>query len=280
MTRKPGIPAIDADTKRLEKLQARSKKAKGIVGKFFQLPHADGYAFYSVVAAEGQRVQIQHEALLDAWQDCILGAGGWFPREQIEPIIKRQEQAQKTFSALAEKQQSEKAKYGMVVGAAAVADLGQNADVYDLASWAWKRGHRNGHKDVRILKDGRMPWANDIAAALIDSGCFPAIEHLKDPVVFIMLTDKFSDPIAHRNPPPAKEEVLAKVKEAFIAAIGVAPEGLKIERTESKYLDNNSLTVLNGQGVKVGSVCYNAADGAILQVNVAFYVDEKGVRSE
>jgi hypothetical protein len=280
MTNKTGIPAIDADTKKLEALMARSRKATGLIGKFFQLPHADGYAFYSVEEEKGKNVRLQHHALIDAWQDSVLGAGGWFPRKQIEPIIRGQEKAHRAFEAMAKQQKSERELYAEIVGAAALADLGDKADVYDLASWAWKRGHRNTLDDPRIYKNGRKPWANDIASAIIDSKLFPAITYLKEPVVFIMLADKFHDPIVHRNTPPSAFAVLGAVEDAFKKAVGIIPNGLGVTRTASKYLDNTRLDILNPEGVKVASVCYDAADGKILQVSVAFQVDEKGVKSE
>jgi hypothetical protein len=282
MTKKTGIASIDADTEKLEKLEARSAKATGLVGKLFSLPHADGAAIYTVEEEKGSKVRIVNQPIHDAWQDDVLGAGGWFPRKQIEPIIRRQESFSKAMDSAAKRQKSDREKYAELVGAAALADLGAKADVYALASWAWKRSFRGGTKDARILKEGaRLPWANDIASGLIDSGCFEAIEALKkDSVVFIMLSDKFSDPIIYRNAPPSAFAVLGAVEDAFKKAVGVVPNGLGVTRSESKYLDNTRLDVLNPEGVKVASVCYDAADGKILQVSVAFQVDEKGVRSE
>lgn len=282
MAKKTGIAMIDDHTEKLEKLEARSAKATGLVGKLFSLPHADGSAIYTVEEEKGAKVRIVNQPLFDAWQDGVLGAGGWFPRKQIEPIIRRQEAFSKAMDNAAKRQKSDREKYAELVGAAALADLGDKADVYALASWAWKRSFRGGVKDARILKEGaRLPWANDIASGLIDSGCFPAIEALKEPVIFIMLADKFTDPIVYRNAPPAKDAVLAAVNDAFKAALGIeAPKGLGVLRAESKYLDNTRLEILGVGGKKIAGVCYDAADGKILQVSVNFQFDEKGVRSE
>jgi hypothetical protein len=280
MIKKTGIASIDADTAKLEKLEARSAKATGLVGKLFSLPHADGSAIYTVEEEKGSKVRIVNQPIHDAWQDDILGPGGWFPRKQIEPIIRRQESFAKAMDQAAKRQKSEREQYAEIVGAAALEDLDQKADVYELASWAWKRGQRNGLKDARIMKQGRMPWANDIAAALADSKAFPAINSLNDSVKFIMLADKFHDPIVHRNAPPSAFAVLGAVEDAFKKAVGVVPNGLGVSRPESKYLDSTHLDILNPEGVKVASVCYDAASGKILQVNVGFQVDEKGLRSE
>lgn len=278
MAKKTGIPMIDADTEKLERLETRSAKAKGLVGKLFSLPHADGSAIYTVEEEKGAKVKIAHHALFDGWQDNILGAGGWFPRKQIEPIIRKQEAFSRAIDTAAKRQKTEKEKYAEIVGAAALADLGEKADVYELASWAWKRGFRGGFRDERILpKERNLPWANDIAAGLADSGLFPAIAQLNDKIVFIMVADKAQDPIAYRNAPPTKEAVLEAVESAFQQAMGIGPKGLGIIRAESKYLDNTRLEIIGLGGKKVGSVCYDAANGKILQVNVGFQVDEKGV---
>jgi hypothetical protein len=282
MAKKTGIPTIDADSEKLEQLEARSDKAKGLVGKLFKLPHADGYAYYTVEEEKGQKVRVVNQALLDAWQDNILGPGGWFPRKQIEPIIRREEGMAKIFEDASKRQKSEREQVAEIVGAAALADLGAAADVYDLASWAWKRSFRGGVKDPRILKEGaRAPWANDIAAALADSGRFPAIDRLNDKVIFIMLADKVQDPIVYANEAPSDDIVLGKVMEAFQKAVGTdRVYNLKVVKSDSKYLDNTSLMILGTNGNKVGSVSYDPKDGRILQVNIAFQVDEKGVRSE
>lgn len=280
MSKKTGIPAIDNDNEKLEQLEARSAKATGLVGKLFSLPHADGAAIYTVEEEKGTKVRIVNQPLLDAWQDGVLGAGGWFPTKQIEPIIRRQEGLSKAFERAAVEQKVKLKNYAEIVGAAALADLDPKADVYELASWAWKRGCRNGYKDARIMKSGLMPWASDIASAMADSNVFIALRPPQDKIVFIMLADKMQDPIIHRNAPPAKESFIEHVKEAFRTALGIAPEGLEVVRPESKYLDNTFLTIKNSKGDKVASVCYDAADGKILLVSVSFQIDEKGVRSE
>jgi hypothetical protein len=277
MNKKTGIPAIDNDTEKLEKLEARSAKATGLVGKLFTLPHADSCAYYTVEEEKGQKVRVLNHALYDAWQDNILGAGGWVPRKQIEPIIRQQEGMAKIFETAAKKQKTEKEKYGEIVGTAALADLDATADVYGLASWAWKRSRRGPIKDDRLLKNGLNPWANDIAAALIDSGCFPTLKALKDPIAFIMLADKFEDPIIYSNDPPSVDVVLGKVMEAFQKAVGTdRVYNLKIVESDSKYLDNTYLTILGPSGNKVGSVQYDPKDGKIRQVNISFQMYEDG----
>lgn len=277
MTKKTGIPAIDNDTEKLEKLQDRSEKAKGLVGKLFTLPHADSCAYYTVEEEKGQKVRIVNQPLYDAWQDGVLGAGGWVSRKQIEPIIRQQEGMAKIFENAAKEQKSDKQKYAEIVGAAAFHDLGDAADVYELASWAWKRSRRGVVKDDRLLRNGLNPWANDIAAALIDSGRFSAIKALKDNIVFIMLSDKFQDPIVYANEPPSDAAMLTAVKEAFLRATGAAPSGLYLVERESKYLDNTVFTIMNGQSDKVGSVTYDPKDGTILSVGIAFQVDKNKV---
>lgn len=282
MMKKTGIPTIDADTEKLEKLEARSVKAKGLVGKLFSLPHADGSAIYTVEEEKGAKVRIVNQPLFDAWQDVVLGAGGWFPKKQIEPIIRRQEAFSKAMNSAVEHQKSEREQFGEIVGVAALADVGAKADVYDLASWAWNRSFRGGVKDARILKEGaRAPWANDIASALIDSGRFEALKALKESVIFIMLADKSSDPIVYANLPPPDGVVLIKVMDVLRKVIGPIPvSNLTVVKSDSKYLDNTYLTILGTEGSKIGSVCYDPKDGKILQVNIGFQVDEKGVRSE
>jgi len=278
MATKTGIPAIDEYDAILKKLQARSDKAKGLVGKLFKLPHADGYAFYVIEEEKGQKVRIENQPIGDAWQDNILGAGGWFPRKQIEPIIRREEGLAKVFENAARRQESEDEKLQRSVVEAILGDLGAAADVYDLAHWAWDRGGRGGKKkDARIYQPGgRAPWADALARAIAKSGRFLAIKALKDDYAFTNLADSFQDPRIYRNPAPPKDAVLAKVREVFLEAVGVAPEGLDVVRKPSEYLTHTFLTIVGKGGVEIGSVCYEAKDGSIVNVQIGFQKDGKG----
>lgn len=275
MIKKTGIPAIDKDTEKLEKLQARSEQATGLVGKLFTLPHADSCAYYTVEEEKGQKVRVLNHALYDAWQDDLLGAGGWVSRKQIESLIRRNEHMTKMFDQMHNEQKSEKKKVARAVGTAAFVDLGSNVDVYTLASWAWNRSRRGTVKDERIIKNGMIPWANDIASALIDSDIFPALQALKEPVVFIMLADKFQDPIVYANKPPSDAVMLTAVTDAFLVTVGAAPSGLYLVENESKYLDKTVFVIMNAQSEKVGSVTFDPATGKILRVGISFQVDDK-----
>lgn len=283
MAKKTGIPAIDEDSEKLDQLEARSAKAKGLVGKLFTLPHADSCAYYTVEEEKGQKVRVLNHPLYDAWQDGVLGAGGWVSRKQIEPIIRQQEGMAKIFENAAKQQKTEKEKYAEIVGSAAAADLGVAVNVYELASWAWKRSMRGTVKDDRILKPGaRAPWANDIAAAMIDSGRFEAIKALKDKIVFIMLADKFQDPVVYSNLPPSDGDVIIKVREAFQVAVGgpLSVSNFKVAKSDSKYLDNTVFTIMNAQGMKVGSVSYDPKDASIVGVNISFQIEQGKVANQ
>lgn len=276
--RKTGVASIDKDSERLEALEKRSKAAKGLVGKLLAIPHADGHAYYTVEEEKGAKVRLEWHDIHDAWQDNILGGGGWAARKQVEPIIRRDEGFAEAMEGAARRQESENEKLQKSVVSAVVKDIGLDADVYDLAHWAWDRGNRGMKKaDARIYKPGgRAPWADAIAHAIADSKLFPAVKALKDDYAFQGLADSFQDPRIYRNPAPAKESVLAKVREVFQEAVGVAPEGLDVVQTPSKYLTHTFLTIVSKSGIKVGSVCYDPKDGAVLNVQIGFQKDGKG----
>lgn len=273
--RKTGIESIDKDTERLEALEQRSAKASGLVGKLFTLPHADGCAYYTVEEEKGRQVRVQWHDIHDAWQDNILGAGGWFSRKQIEPIIRQQEGMEKVFESARKSQDNENQKLEKSLHAAVVTDLGKNPDIYDLAHWVWERGNRGKVKDERIYKPGgRAPWAIDVADALERLKVFPAIEKVKEEYAFIRFCEGFEDPLVYKNQAPPKEAVLAKIREAFLEAVGVTPEGLDLVRPTSKTLMDTSFTVVWKAGVKIGKLWYDPKDGSVVSIRIGF--EKKG----
>jgi len=278
MTKKTGIPAIDGFEAALKRLQERSHKAHGLVGKLFTIQVADGYAYYTVEEEKGAKVRIEHRDLLDGYAAPVFEGGGWFPRKQVEPIVRREEGMARVFESARRSQESEDEKLMKSVVAAVVNDLGLDVDVYDLAHWAWDRGGRGTKKaDARIFKPGgRALWADALARAITGSRLFPAVKALQDDYAFTNLADSFQDPRVYRNPAPPKEAVLAKVREIFQEAVGVAPEGLDVVRKPSKYLTHTFLTIVGKGGVEIGSVCYEAKDGSVVNVRIGFQKDGKG----
>ena len=82
---------------------AEMKKSKesgeGLIGKVFELPIADGYSYYEVTKVYKTKVHIKCRLDLcpDKWMDRMLGEGGSFPRNMIEPIILANESMAKIF---------------------------------------------------------------------------------------------------------------------------------------------------------------------------------------
>lgn len=70
------------------------------VGKLFRTQVADGYAYYEVVKINKRTVRIKwrEDLCADKWQDQILGAGGSFATNVIEPLILREEALDRIFS--------------------------------------------------------------------------------------------------------------------------------------------------------------------------------------
>lgn len=83
--------------KETNKAFKKSRKLTGCVkGKVFHTPVADGSAHYIVTNAGTRNVTIEWRNFgCDAYYDNILGCGGSFPRNIIEPIIERQEHWEK-----------------------------------------------------------------------------------------------------------------------------------------------------------------------------------------
>jgi len=69
------------------------------VGKLFFIPVADGEAYYEVIKVFKTTVHIKRrpDLCLDDYQDWMLGEGGSFSRNKIEPVIVAQEQLSKTL---------------------------------------------------------------------------------------------------------------------------------------------------------------------------------------
>lgn len=69
------------------------KLPKGLQkGKWFRLPHADGYAYYVVTAVFRKNCDIEWRHFSgDAWVDDVLGWGGRFPKTMIAPLVQRED---------------------------------------------------------------------------------------------------------------------------------------------------------------------------------------------
>lgn len=277
MAKKTGIASVDKDEETYAELVERSRKAKGLVGKLLSLPAGDGSAYYTVEEERGKEVRLQHHAIGDAWTDSLLGNGGWFPRKQIEPIIRAKENLDKVFADAGARQDREQERLQETVAKAALADLGYEADLYDLAHWCWERDSRRNGADARISKmGGHAPWPGDIARAMLLSCSFRALARMvEDTYPFVNLAESFDDPRVYKKAPPPSIVVLAAVGLAFEEAIGVAPQGLMVEKPASKYLTSTTLAVKNKDGVQIASVSYRPSNGAIEHIDVHF-AKEKG----
>jgi len=273
--RKTGIASIDRDLERLKAIQERSDKAQGLVGKLLQIQKADGYAYYTVEEEKGAKVRVSWHDVLDAWQDDILGQGGWFARKLVEPLIRAQEGFRKIMDDHGRKSDREYAKRRESVVKAAVADLGRNADVYDLAYWVWSRADRSGKPDPRIYtSEIAGTWANDLAHDLIESKQFPALLRLANDYDFTRLCESHEDPRIYRNPPPHKGQILAMVAQALVEQLGAAPDKLDLLRIETERLTSAVFAILAGPSLKtVGKVWYEPKDGRVIQVKFEFEKD-------
>ena len=71
-------------TAEFEQAQKTSNKAKGLVGKLFDMPVADGMAWYVVTAETARTATVEWRGFcLDRWVDRTYGYGGKFPKKMI-----------------------------------------------------------------------------------------------------------------------------------------------------------------------------------------------------
>lgn len=272
--RKTGIASIDQDSEKLAILEKRSKKAKGIVGKLIFFPAGDGNAIYSIEAEKGNQVLVKWHDIHDAWTTPLLGQGGWFARNQIEPHVVQQDKMASFWEEAGKRQRTNEAKRRDSVVAAVLSDLGQNPDLFALAHWCWERGARQPlfMKDKRIYHNretmGNGPFANDLARAVVDSKKFPALKGLDD-IDFTMLADGFEDPMVFKKEPPAKEKILAKVREMFETRLGVVPPSLDVIREKSTRLQSTAF-LIQVKGKTVGGLHYDPKTGEPVEITVAF----------
>jgi hypothetical protein len=102
------IPSFNPDTHRSEypegdphrwqqeQYDAASEQSKALgdkfaAGKLFKVPVGDGYAFYLVTKVNPRTCDVEWRGFSpDRWTDQVLGYGGRFPRERIEPLVARE----------------------------------------------------------------------------------------------------------------------------------------------------------------------------------------------
>ena len=96
------LPAdIQAEMDHIDRLfDADGQNAgKFMAGRLLSIPMGDGYAVYEVtkVTPKTATVKWRPDAAMDDWQDQILGDGGTFPRDRIEPLVERQDRISSLF---------------------------------------------------------------------------------------------------------------------------------------------------------------------------------------
>ena len=70
--------------------QSQKLPEKLCVGKVFTLCVADGKVLYKVTAVQKTQVRVELiDGGPDNYADAVLGAGGWFPKRSIEPLVIR-----------------------------------------------------------------------------------------------------------------------------------------------------------------------------------------------
>lgn len=82
-----------------KKTREKSNKAETLKDKMFNVPVADGRAYYVVTKVNKKTVHVEWRGFCpDRWRDSVLGIGGKFPKERIESLVKRNEGLAKLFS--------------------------------------------------------------------------------------------------------------------------------------------------------------------------------------
>lgn len=273
--KKTGIPFIDEGTERLEALEKRSDAAKGLVGKLFTVQVGDGYAYYTVEAEKGQKVLVKWHDIHDAWAARDFKQGGWFSRKSVENEVLAQDGMRKIFEDHGNRQDVARAERRASVLDAIGADLARNADVYDLASWCWQRGHWGKKSDMRIERNEKVlgrSGADALAHDLVDAKLFPAIKALKDGITFVVLADGLIDPAVYKNPPPDEVKVMNEVRRVFQDVLAVMPR-VTVRRVESDSLTDTSFKIIMDAFNEIGTVWYDPKDGKVIKVSIAFGKD-------
>ena len=96
------IPGDEFDAyvqKEYDKAKAKSKRAKGIVGKMLSVGVADGSAYYVVTKDHGRTVTVEWRGFcLDRYTDSVLGWECTLDKRNIEDRIYSQEKLEELFA--------------------------------------------------------------------------------------------------------------------------------------------------------------------------------------
>jgi hypothetical protein len=77
---------------RLEKCDSQARALNTIIGRYFRIPVADGYAVYQVISETRTQVMLQQvTGIGDDWEDHFFQRGGAFKKAIVTPYIKRED---------------------------------------------------------------------------------------------------------------------------------------------------------------------------------------------
>lgn len=91
---------MDRDDERsliLKRLDKQAQEDGTLVGRVLWLSVADGRVPYVVVRAYKKTVTLQWVSHVDSYRDLLLGDGGDFPRDRIEPLLNAQAHLDRLF---------------------------------------------------------------------------------------------------------------------------------------------------------------------------------------
>jgi hypothetical protein len=84
-----------------QKARATARKVRGVApGAMFQVPVADGAAWYVVTMVRGKNAKIEVRYFSgDRYRDHHFSTGGWFSKDELAPYVQVERAAQKLFAA-------------------------------------------------------------------------------------------------------------------------------------------------------------------------------------
>jgi|WetSurMetagenome_2_1015567.scaffolds.fasta_scaffold158759_2 hypothetical protein len=83
---------MDRNWQRLEKCDSNARALNTVIGRYFRVPCADGYAVYQIISETRTRVILQPvTGIGDDWQDHHFGGGGSFSKPDILRYLKQED---------------------------------------------------------------------------------------------------------------------------------------------------------------------------------------------
>ena len=95
------LAQMEADEANRSEIDSEAKERGDLVGRYIQVPAADGYAIYIVTKVKGKIVHLDHSNIGDAWTDGMIESmGREIPLKFVKENIERRDKLAKLFPVM------------------------------------------------------------------------------------------------------------------------------------------------------------------------------------